>query len=83
MATPDFNQTFALWMKCFYENMKGSADLRAEMHELVTDMDVTTEVTDEQAKIIKMQIMELNSLYHLIDRNSEKFKAFTQLFAKE
>lgn len=81
--TRTFANTFPRWMEDFYSLMNNSAEMRADIHELIIELEAERELSDQQAKLIHSVLTQYVSLYHICNRSPEKFNGMIQFMKPE
>lgn len=78
-----FNEAFSDWLEDFYDVMNSSAELRADLNEVIVNLGIDNDIVENHEKLIKNQLTNLNSLYHVINRNPTKFKSLMEILKPE
>ena len=74
-----FNEAFAVWLEEFYDLMNSSADLRADLNEVIVNLGIDNDIVENHEGLIKDKLTNLVSLYHVINRNPVKFKSLIEI----
>jgi len=78
-----FNAAFAYWLEDFYDIMNSSAELRADLNEVIVNLGIDNDIVENHEKLIKNHLTNLVSLYHVINRNPTKFKSLMEILKPE
>lgn len=75
----DFNTSLGKWLQENHNDMSKSAEMRADIHETILDMEISNEVTSQQSKLITDVLRSFITLYHICDRNPNSFNALLEI----
>ncbi|WP_312750594.1 hypothetical protein [Epilithonimonas hominis] len=78
-----FSENFPQWMQDFYSMMNNSAEMRADIHELIIELEAERELSDQQAKLVHGVLTQYVSLYHICNRSPEKLNGMIQFMKPE
>ena len=74
-----FVKAFPDWLSWFYSEMNNSAEKRADIHELIQELDEGSELTEQQVELLKSVLSEYVSLYHICNKSPEKMYGLISL----
>ena len=69
-----FKEAIASNLASSYREMSLNAELRADIHDALVELEDTEEFEENQVRAIKMVLHKFLDLYHICDRNQPEFQ---------
>ena len=76
-----FNQALSEWLDDFHSTM--TVEKRADMNEVIVNVGYDNQIIENHGDLIKVNLTNLVSLYHILNRYPKKFKSLIELLKPE